>query len=60
MSVVKEKINIFVVRFLSVEVENLVCLDDVVDIKNGRYILVDRLSKIFLLIIDFMIKFLFV
>lgn len=62
MSVVKNNIDIFVVSFLFEMIVNFVSLDKEEEegIKKERYMLVDRLSKIFLLIINLMIKFLLV
>lgn len=60
MSVVKNYIDIFVVSFLFEEIEEFVSIDEVEDCKNERYILVEKLIKIFLLILNFMIKFLLV
>lgn len=60
MSVVKNYIGIFVVGFLFEKIEEFVCIDEVEDCENGRYILVEKLIKIFFLILSFMIKFLLV
>lgn len=57
MSVVKNHIDISVVSFLSEEIEEPVSTDEVEDCKNERYILVEKLTKIFLPTSNFMIKF---
>lgn len=57
MSVIKNHTGISVVGFLSEETEEPVCTDEVEDCENGRYILVEKLTKIFLPTSSLMIKF---